>query len=686
LAIDDETGFLYVTAENDTLHVYNTLTWPSDPCYVETNGVYDPAGMCLGGNVEYKPPLFSLVKDNNDPNNECVEPYDPDKQNYLVFDILWDTNGHPDMNLVMVDQIPDVLDYNSSTPASDYNSLDRTVKWNISGDSGHIVLKTQVNRWARPCSAFTNTVVMEGDTYLNEAKCDVNVCPWGTQIIYVDIDANGYNNGTNWNDAYNDLQDAISQARSCGSEIWVAGGTYTSSAPDPYYEDPTFPIVDGIPLYGHFAGSETSLSQRNLKDPGGETILNGAEVSSWYVVTAYDLNQQNILDGFTITGGSDAGVKIDNANLAVSNCLIDSNGNGIDALESGFSIINCTIQNNVSRGIYADFSYNQDIPETRIENNIICNNSSDGIYLDLINSSAKILNNIIHDNGNSGISLFGISPDITIRNNTIVRNGEYGIFPSINVGPDVNNCIIKGHTYEYYWYDYNETFIATYSCIRLDGSNDYNGEGNIHSDPCFVDEDANNFHLKPASDCIDAGDPNFNDFNEFDIDGECRILFGKTALRVDMGADEVYWPKADFDQNGIVNFIDFAFLANDWQEPESDRSLDADTDVDIYDLAQFCEDWLWIAPWSELYGMLMGQSGGDMGMPAGSESESQVSTEDIPSDETSEIIDQPMSDEQIQELIDWTEELWESSPDLRAMVDPNDYQRVLESLRDQLDD
>ena len=43
------------------------------------------------------------------------------------------------------------------------------------------------------------------------------------------------------------------------------------------------------------------------------------------------------------------------------------------------------------------------------------------------------------------------------------------------------------------------------------------------------------------------------------------------------------------------------------------------------------------------------------------------------------------SDEQIQAMIDWMEQLWESNEDLRAMVAPENYERLLESLKGELD-
>ena len=53
-----------------------------------------------------------------------------------------------------------------------------------------------------------------------------------------------------------------------------------------------------------------------------------------------------------------------------------------------------------------------------------------------------------------------------------------------------------------------------------------------------------------------------------------------------------YFYPADYNTDNFVNFIDFAIFANTWQTQNPFISLDADTDVDIYDLKIFCESWL----------------------------------------------------------------------------------------------
>ncbi|RCK72765.1 MAG: Outer membrane autotransporter barrel [Anaerolineae bacterium] len=132
--------------------------------------------------------------------------------------------------------------------------------------------------------------------------------------IYVNASATGANNGSSWQDAFTDLQSALAVATP-DKPIWVAKGVYFSS----------FALVEGIQLYGGFAGNETELSQRNpalnltvlsgdidrndRKDGNGIT-WNGDIVGSnaYHVVTAGDeITAATVLDGFVITAGQATG-------------------------------------------------------------------------------------------------------------------------------------------------------------------------------------------------------------------------------------------------------------------------------------------------------------------------------------------------------------------------------------------
>lgn len=63
--------------------------------------------------------------------------------------------------------------------------------------------------------------------------------------------------------------------------------------------------------------------------------------------------------------------------------------------------------------------------------------------------------------------------------------------------------------------------------------------GNINQNPMFVfpipDSIVADYHLLPGSPCINAGDPEFINGSEIDIDGQSRVMGG----RIDIGADEI---------------------------------------------------------------------------------------------------------------------------------------------------
>jgi len=145
------------------------------------------------------------------------------------------------------------------------------------------------------------------------------------QIIYVDVGANGLNNGSSWTDAYRYLQDALADANS-GDEIWVAQGIYK---PDqgvgitPGDRTATFQLKNGVAIRGGYAGF--GEPDPNARDIGlYETILsgdlNGNDVdvndpcdlwneptraeNSFHVTTGSGTDETAVLERFTITAGN----------------------------------------------------------------------------------------------------------------------------------------------------------------------------------------------------------------------------------------------------------------------------------------------------------------------------------------------------------------------------------------------
>ena len=144
---------------------------------------------------------------------------------------------------------------------------------------------------------------------------------WGTAaapaqpVLFVDWQANGQNNGASWEDAYTDLQLAIEHAvRAPGevTEIWVAAGIYRPAEPDGD-RDAAFDLVEGVGIYGGFAGTENSRHERNPDlhvttlsgdlngdDNGG----NSNRENSYHVVYGDWVDASAVLDGFTIKAGN----------------------------------------------------------------------------------------------------------------------------------------------------------------------------------------------------------------------------------------------------------------------------------------------------------------------------------------------------------------------------------------------
>jgi hypothetical protein len=140
---------------------------------------------------------------------------------------------------------------------------------------------------------------------------------------YVDAAAAGANNGSSWANAFMKLQDALAVAAS-GDQIWVARGVYypdEGAGQTNGDRSATFQLLNGVTLYGGFAGTETVLAQRNPSlnvtvlsgdiDQNDTTDANGVVLSdsgisgdnSYQVVTGSGTNGTAVLDGFTVTAG-----------------------------------------------------------------------------------------------------------------------------------------------------------------------------------------------------------------------------------------------------------------------------------------------------------------------------------------------------------------------------------------------
>lgn len=126
---------------------------------------------------------------------------------------------------------------------------------------------------------------------------------------YVDDDASGANDGTSWQDAFTELQDALAAADPL-EEIWVATGTYRPSATGD--RQASFVPEQQTMLFGGFDGTETAFEERaglfdqtvlsgDLAGDDGPGFTNRADNSEHVFLMAVSIGTR--IDGFTIRGG-----------------------------------------------------------------------------------------------------------------------------------------------------------------------------------------------------------------------------------------------------------------------------------------------------------------------------------------------------------------------------------------------
>ena len=250
-----------------------------------------------------------------------------------------------------------------------------------------------------------------------------------TQTLrYVSQSATGLNDGSSWENAYNDLHEAIDSCE-VGDTLWVATGTYT---PDLSDRNISF-TPNGIVMLGGFAGNETSAGQRNPDE--NPTVISGDlagndagrtynSENSLHVIEVTASGNACIIDGFHIAGGNangpsgtprlGGGVRLDNGSpthLEIRNCIIRdntaANGAGVyiyrDISDFHTVIIeNCVFENN-SCSIYGSAIYNFWNVKTTITNCTFVSNIASTIYSIYSESSTELYNSIFQDN--SGINL-----------------------------------------------------------------------------------------------------------------------------------------------------------------------------------------------------------------------------------------------------------------------------------------
>lgn len=239
--------------------------------------------------------------------------------------------------------------------------------------------------------------------------------PYSKNIIYVDANASGNNDGTSWINAYNEATDAFINVND-GDDIWMAQGTYYPGT----NRNATFSwSKDSVSVYGGFDGTETSLSQRNwMTNPtilSGDIGILGDSTDNSYIVftgpkgsnSSKNIISYALIDGLHITGGT-----ANNNVIPTDNP--DGSGIRLNPYVSKVTFNNINIYNNTGN-IGAAFSYYSSNIPTRIElnNTEIYNNHAGGAPAFYIGgegsntASVYLTGVLIHNNEVTSSASFG---------------------------------------------------------------------------------------------------------------------------------------------------------------------------------------------------------------------------------------------------------------------------------------
>lgn len=327
-----------------------------------------------------------------------------------------------------------------------------------------------------------------------------------TDVIYVKSDATGANSGVSWNDAFSNLDAALSAANS-GDQIWVATGTYKPSIKHVGTTERgmAFQLKNGVSAYGGFNATETGLGQRDTTanpcilsgDIGYKNDSSDNTYHIFYHPSGLNLDNTAILDGFILeyangdltdgTGVTENGGAVHNINSSPAfrnctfrnnrafgkggaaynagsalpifeNCIFEDNtakyGGGIYNLDSGASFSNCEFSGNTGSPGYGGAIVNEN-SDISVEKCAFLENKSNSFYgagIFNLSSSPKITNSTFSKNNGGAIYNHSSSPKVVnclfVQNSSLSKGGAFFNISTTDLSssPEIVNCTFYANT------------------------------------------------------------------------------------------------------------------------------------------------------------------------------------------------------------------------------------------------
>ncbi len=273
----------------------------------------------------------------------------------------------------------------------------------------------------------------------------------------------------------------------------------------------------GSPVVGFFAGEGLTSILRGFTLTGGDWNGSpGAGIACYGSSIASPLIQSCIIRGNRTFASSGAGV---GGNATLEDCAIEDNLSGIGSgggLFGAPTLRRCIVRGNSAYDAGGLYLLGGSLEDCQILENFSGEGATAG-GLTIAGDGVVLTRCVVARNISSGFLQYRVKGaaiyvdsgrSVTIVNATIVDNEvvDSGPYPDENVGGVFGrailvNTILGGN--EYLEFVAGSGLAATYSDVE----GELPGTGNFNADPEFVDFLGGDYHLRPDSPCIDAGDP-----------------------------------------------------------------------------------------------------------------------------------------------------------------------------------